>query len=139
VVLWDILVGLAYVIENPRFHDQAQVLEHVRRSREALRADLLRAGDLFLERDAQMLESATTLAISREEAIVAQLERRHARLAASLLQPALFGRHTERDTSAQQAVIQDALNRCREHQIRLARQRQPAARVVEPVFTVILR
>jgi superfamily II DNA or RNA helicase len=139
VVLWDILVGLAYVIENPRFHDQAQVLEHVRRSREALRADLLRAGDLFLERDAQMLESATTLAISREEAIVAQLERRHARLAASLLQPALFGRHTERDTSAQQAVIQDALNRCREHQIRLARQRHPAARVVEPVFTVILR
>jgi hypothetical protein len=86
-----------------------------------------------------MMLAPTSLARAREEAIVAGLEQRQARLAASLLQPALFGRHrSERDTASQRAVVQEALRRCRER-LSVLERRQPVAGAVAPAFAVIVR
>jgi hypothetical protein len=138
-ILWETIVGVWYVLGNSRFHDAAQVREHLRLSRGALVADLRRHEVVLRTHVATVLQTTTTLAIAREEAILAQLEHRHARLAASLLQPTLFGpRREERDTAAQRAVVQEALKRCHDRLASLSRPR-PAAAMAEPAFAVILR
>jgi hypothetical protein len=140
LVLWEALVGIAYAVDAPpRFHDPSHVLEHLGRSREAVTAAALRHHDALLSRVEFVLQVPRALAIAREEAIVSHLERRRARLAASLLQPLLFGpRRAERETAAQQTVVQEALGRCRERLARLSRQRAVSG-TAELAFAVLLR
>jgi hypothetical protein len=51
-------------------------------------------------------------AIERERAIAEELRQRRARLASSLLQPGLFDRRTEHAATAQNATLDEALDRC---------------------------
>jgi len=53
------------------------------------------------------------LATQRERAIVQTIEGEHARLSATLLQPGLFDRRSDRAFAAQRAVLDEALSRCR--------------------------
>jgi superfamily II DNA or RNA helicase len=50
--------------------------------------------------------------LDRENAIVAAIRLRHARIAADLLQPGLFDRRIERRATTQAAVLEEALGRC---------------------------
>ena len=70
------------------------------------------------------LHEPLSLAVRRERAIAGHLEQQRARLASSLLQPGLFDRRAERAAAAQNAVLDEALERCRLHVAELERQRQ---------------
>jgi len=52
------------------------------------------------------------LAEAREQAIAEGLRHQRARIAASLLQPGLFDRRAERAAAAQNATLDEALDRC---------------------------
>jgi hypothetical protein len=52
------------------------------------------------------------LAEARERAIAEGLRQQRARIAASLLQPGLFDRRVERAAAAQNATLDEALDRC---------------------------
>ena len=139
VTLWETLAAIAYVVSRPEFHDAAQVLKHLDRSRELVAAAARRHHDGLLSRIEAMLQVPRALAVAREEAIVAQLQDRHARLAASLLQPMLFGHsRAARETAAQQAVVTEAVARCRERLGALSRQRATIG-TAELAFAVFLR
>jgi hypothetical protein len=57
------------------------------------------------------LRLALTTMTAREHLIVSDLRRRHARLAASLVQPGLFDRRASRASAAQTALLDAALVR----------------------------
>jgi hypothetical protein len=60
----------------------------------------------------QLMRVVTSLAVEREDAIVAAVRLRHARVAADLLQPGLFDRRAERRAASQSLVLEEALGRC---------------------------
>jgi superfamily II DNA or RNA helicase len=66
-------------------------------------------------------EGARSLADEREQAIAAGLRQQRARLATSLLQPGFFDRRTERAATAQNATLDEALERCARRLAELAR------------------
>jgi hypothetical protein len=59
-----------------------------------------------------VLRATAVLGLAREHAIVTAVRRRHARIAADLLQPGLFDRRTERLAASQALVLEEALGRC---------------------------
>ena len=139
LLLWETMIGFAWAARQTRFHEAGQVLRHLDPYREAVAADVRRHHEALVSRVASAMRAQTGLARAREEAIITGLERRHARLAASLLQPALFGRrHVDRDTAAQRAVVQEALKRCRQRLAFLERH-HPVAGSAAPAFAVIAR
>ena len=66
-------------------------------------------------------QSALVLAEERERAIADGLREQRARLATSLLQPRLFDRRAERAAAAQNATLDEALDRCARRLGELAR------------------
>ncbi len=69
----------------------------------------------------EALRAPLELGEDRERAILAVMTDRHARLAATLLQPGLFDRRSERAAASQKATIEEAGARCAERIRRLAR------------------
>ena len=67
------------------------------------------------------LDRARSLAAERETAIADGLQQQRARLATSLLQPGLFDRRAERAAAAQNATLDEALERCGQRLAELAR------------------
>jgi hypothetical protein len=59
-----------------------------------------------------MLRVVSTLGLDREQALMAAVRLRHARIAADLLQPGLFDRRAERLAASQSLVLEEALGRC---------------------------
>ena len=55
------------------------------------------------------IRAPAALALDREHAIARDIERRHARMAATLIQGALFDRRTEREATAQRELLDEAL------------------------------
>jgi hypothetical protein len=138
-LLWETIAGFAWMVGGPDFHEASRVVRHLDFWREAVDTQVRRHHDALVSRVAAMMRAPIALARAREQSIAAGLEHRHARLAASLLQPALFShRLMQRDTAAQRAVTHAALQRCREHLASLERH-QPAAGTALPAFAVIMR
>jgi superfamily II DNA or RNA helicase len=79
------------------------------------------------------LRAPSALAAHREHAIARSLESQRARLSAALLQPGLFDRRAERATSAQRAILDEALARCATRLEELARIEQIV--IDRPVLT----
>jgi hypothetical protein len=59
------------------------------------------------------LRPVLDLAVRREHAIATMLGARRARMAATVIQPGLFDRRTEKAAAAQVAIVDEALARCR--------------------------
>jgi superfamily II DNA or RNA helicase len=68
-----------------------------------------------------VLDRERSLATEREGAIAGELRQQRARLATSLLQPGLFDRRAERAVAAQNATLDEALERCGQRLAELAR------------------
>src|SRR5688572_1702410 len=118
--VWDTILGVTYAIGRQR-ERVGRRSAHFDAARERL---LPLAGThcaALAERTASALRQPLALGLAREQAIVAALDVRQARLAASLVQPALFDRRAERASAAQEEVLHDAVARCRAHLARLSR------------------
>jgi superfamily II DNA or RNA helicase len=138
-ILWETIVGVWCAVDGRRFPDPAALLRDLEASRTALLPFAERQHAELLTRSASTRQAATSLAIAREQSIAAGLEHRHARLAASLLQRALFDRRRERESAMQRAVLREAVARCDEQMARLRRRLDAPVAMVEPAFAVILR
>ena len=79
---------------------------------------------------------AAAVALRRERAIARAIERRHGRMAAGLVQGALFDRRAEREAIAQRDVADQALARCR-MRIRALERLDEIALTVRPAFALI--
>ena len=79
------------------------------------------------------------LALRRERAIAAALERQRARLAATLLQRSLFDRRVERMFAAQEAVLDEALDRCHARFAEIEASANLAAEPARLAFVVVRR
>ena len=75
----------------------------------------------------------------REQAIAADIEAERARLSASLLQRGLFDRRAERAFAAQEAVLDEALRRCRNRLEEIAATKPIAAEPRRLAFALIRR
>jgi ERCC4-related helicase len=111
-LLWETLVGIAAAPDRV-----------APASAEALRAQLAGAHDRFSprlrrEHEAMLARFIETqgvparMAIAREQAIIQSLIDRQSRMAADLVQRALFDRRAERASAAQAEVLREAVERC---------------------------
>jgi superfamily II DNA or RNA helicase len=91
-----------------------------------------------LERLQQELTPGLRLAIARNAAIARTLEEQRARLSGLLLQPRLFDRRYERARSAQQELLQRALEQVDEHRARLAPRASSRLDHVRHVFSLFV-
>ena len=82
------------------------------------------------------IRASASLALTREKAIAHGIERRQARMAARLIQGALFDRRTERDAVAQRELIRLALARCRARTAALERLDNPTV-AIRPAFALL--
>ena len=67
------------------------------------------------------LQQSRSLAVAREHAIEDGLHQQRARLATALVQPGLFDRRAQRAAAAQNATLDEALDRCRQRLAELTR------------------
>lgn len=84
----------------------------------------------------ETLRTTATVALERERAIARAIEERQARLAATLVQGALFERRVEREAVAQRALVEQALTRSRIRIDELQR-RQTLVVASRPAFSLI--
>jgi hypothetical protein len=68
------------------------------------------------------VNQSRSLAAARERAIADGVRQQRARLATLLVQPGLFDRRAERATAAQNATLEEALDRCTQRLAELDRQ-----------------
>jgi superfamily II DNA or RNA helicase len=117
---WTTVIGI---------QEEARLLplsnDAIRRKTDSLPALVEPAFTLLSERLLSLFLSALnpsrSLAVQREQAIADGLREQRARLAASLLQPGLFDRRAERNAAAQNATVEEALDRCARRLAELAR------------------
>ncbi len=88
---------------------------------------------------AAQVQAGVALLARREHAIVASLEKRHARLAAALLQPGLFDRRAERAAIAQASLVAEVRSRAAARLIELEASGRPVVEERRLVFAVALQ
>jgi hypothetical protein len=137
--LWETILGVCYTVHGPVPGAATGLRRHLDRSREALSPFLRPWQQALVDRVASAVAPSTSLAVARETAIADELRRQQGRLAAALLQPALFDRRVERDRSEQNTVFDEAVAHCHEHLARLSHRESLAAGPAEPAFALIRR
>jgi superfamily II DNA or RNA helicase len=138
-VAWEAILGISYRLDRVDFDRASAVRRHAGMAIETLKTYAGERQRLLLADVLQTLEPAIDAAIVREQAIVTAVERRHARLASSIVQAGLFDRRLQRDAAAQQDALRDTVARCQQRLMRLTRQRRVVCGAIEPAFAVILR
>jgi superfamily II DNA or RNA helicase len=111
VPVWATLVGVEGDVRAERLNPQA-VRDALAAATGCTMPILEPAIHRFTPMTAEQIGRAIDLGVAREQAIVAAVRLRHARVAADLLQPGLFDRRAERQAAAQTAVLEEALGRC---------------------------
>jgi hypothetical protein len=137
-IIWETLVGATFVLEPRRLAAAADAAAFFDIIRGSGQAAVERAVRQLLGRDLDRLHAAMTAALGRERAVALELERRHARLAATLIQRGLFDRRLERDGASQRQVLAEAVTVCRRRLARLERATACTVAVIEPAFAVLL-
>ena len=136
--LWDTVIGIADgKSDTPR---QSRGLRAWLASFDDLVEPFLTlASEAMLGSLRSALHEPQSLAVRREQAIADDIEQQRARLASSLLQPGLFDRRAERAAAAQNATLDEALERCRLRLTELDRQHRITATRPRLVVGVIRR
>jgi hypothetical protein len=136
--LWDTVIGIADgESDTPR---QSRGLREWLASFDGLVEPFLTlASEAMLGSLRSALHEPRSLAVRREQAIAEDLEQQRARLASSLLQPGLFDRRTERTAAAQNATLDEAIERCRRRLTELERQHRISVTRPRLVVGVIRR
>jgi len=138
-ILWGFFLSFADSTTQPVWHtllgatsrstDSPVPSDSIFKSeRERLQASLESSREAFLDRAAH-----------RERALVRSIESERARLSASLLQRGLFDRRAERALSAQTAVVDEALARCRARLDEIESTRQIVAEPARLAFALLQR
>jgi superfamily II DNA or RNA helicase len=138
-LLWETVAGIWYTLPRPRFTTARELTRHFENAYGELFAAVPRDQTGAIARVNAAIKSSSSCALARERAIVDELDRRRARLAAALVQRALFDRRMERETAAQGEVLNEAIAQCRDRLARLTHRCGPATVAVDPAFAVILR
>ena len=109
--LWMTLIGVG---EHGRLptpsHDALRT--RIEAARAAIEPSLNSLAGRLLASFLSALQPSRVLAEARERAIAEGLRQQRARIATSLLQPGLFDRRAERAAAAQNATLDEALDRC---------------------------
>jgi superfamily II DNA or RNA helicase len=137
-LIWETVVGVAFDAFARKLGPFGDLREQATASGEALEPVFRDQHEALLGRLTTVLEGPIALATSREQAIIAAAEYRHARLAA-LVQGGLFDRRAERRAAADTASLDELLTRCRARLQRLARRRHPMAGACDAAFALISR
>jgi len=132
--IWDTLLGLVASVE-----DATRAVHTLDTSSAALLPDLHERAQGLLSSLVDSLRSPLALALDRERAIERELLAARARLSALLVQPGLFDRRAMRESDAQRAVLDEALDRCRSQLDEIAALGRPLAERPRLAFAVIRR
>jgi superfamily II DNA or RNA helicase len=135
--LWETLVGVLQQTGRIRVRARSDVRRHVETWGDAV-LTVTREQDELLDRLAATIQRHLAVSMSRERAILAEIERRSARLAAALVQPALFDRRVEREIDARRALLHDTTSRCRERLRRLTHRQRITAGELRLAFAALL-
>ena len=134
---WETLIGARADHQWPRSRSMTDLRNRVDESWTRVRNHVSVEHSRITEDLVGWLRTSATRALEREQAIARAIERHHARLAAGLLQGALFDRRTEREATAQRELLEMALTGCRTR-IEELQQRQAGAVVTSrPAFSLI--
>lgn len=136
-VLWETLLAATCAVVPLRCAAAADVAAILETGRRIVEPVLAAERQERVAGDLDRLRVATAAAIARERAMALELERRQARLAATLIQQGLFDRRVERDTTSRREVLGAAIDACRARLARLERSTRAAA-AIDPVFAVLL-
>jgi len=132
--IWRTLVGV--ITAHP---DRAPVLRSIERHAGWIGTWLNDCRSTAAASLEKSLRSHLHLASRREHALIGGLQNERARLSPSLLQAGLFDRRAERAFAAQNAVLEEALARCRTRIDEIAAAGQPACEPARLAFLVIGR
>ncbi len=109
--LWMTLIGVGEHGRLPTLSHEA-LRTRIEATRAAIEPSLNSIADRLLSAFLSAFQPSRVLAEARERAIAEGLRHQRARIAASLLQPRLFDRRAERAAAAQNATLDEALDRC---------------------------
>jgi hypothetical protein len=133
-VVWHTLLGAA-----PQAHATTPPIDSLDATGRLIAATLDRDPEIELAALERSMHEHLDLARRREQAIAADIEAKRARLSASLLQRGLFDRRAERALAAQEAVLDEALGRCRTRLDEIADAKPIAAEARRLAFALIRR
>ena len=108
---WMTLIGVGEHGRLPTLSHEA-LRTRIEAARAAIEPSLNSIADRLLSSFLSAIQPSRVLAEARERAIAEGLRQQRARIAASLLQPGLFDRRAERAAAAQNATLDEALDRC---------------------------
>ena len=108
---WITLIGVGEHGRLPTLSHTA-LRTRIEAARAAIEPSLNSIADRLLSSFLSAFQPSRVLAEARERAIAESLRQQRARIAASLLQPGLFDRRAERAAAAQNATLDEALDRC---------------------------
>jgi superfamily II DNA or RNA helicase len=135
-LVWETLIGVHGIHLWPRPRFRSDVRSRLDASwtqiQNSVAVDRGRLADLL----SGSIRAPAALAMDRERAIARDIDRRHARMAATLIQGALFDRRTERDATSQRELIDEAMSRCHQRIAELHRLRDVTT-AVRPAFSLI--
>jgi superfamily II DNA or RNA helicase len=134
-LVWETLAGAQHRHHWPPPHSAREARAFADRSWKHARNRVLNDGR-FADSLGAWLQTAGTL-LAREKAIARGIEERRGRMAASLVQRALFDHRAEREAISQRELLQQALSRCR-MRIEELHRRQTATEITSrPAFALI--
>ena len=136
--IWETVGGLEATLLRVPARARARLADWFRGGWEVLSPYAAQQDPFEVAALLEALRPATTLAMSREEAIRRALADRRARMAAMLVQPGLFDRTSERAATAQAAIADEALSRCDARLAALAMAHTVAVSSRELLFAVVL-
>jgi hypothetical protein len=135
-LLWETLIGVhgIHPWARPRFRSDVRwrLDASWTQIQNSIAVDRGRLADLL----SGSIRAPAALALDREHAIARDIDRRHARMAATLIQGALFDRRTEREATSQRELIDEAMSRCHTRIGELHRLRHVTT-AVRPAFSLI--
>lgn len=136
-LLWEALVGVTGV--DARLRSRSS--KHLRAAADGwwprLANALADTHQQLVARARAYEERTVATAIARERAIARGAESHHARLAANLVQGALFDRRAERHAALQRDVLEGVLARCHVRILELQRRRLVTAGAIRPAFSLM--
>jgi hypothetical protein len=136
-LVWDTLIGLhgTHPWARPRF--RSDVRSRLDASWKQLQKSIALDRGHLAELLSGSIHTPVALALDREHAVARDIDRRHARMAATLIQGALFDRRTERESHSQRELIDQALSRCHTRIAELHRLRHVTLAAARPAFSLI--
>ena len=137
-LLWETVVGAWYTLPRRRFTTARDLARQFESSYGELLAVVRQDQAGAVARVKAAIRSSSLCALARERAIGEELESRRARLAAALMQRALFDRRMERDTAARREVLNEAIAQCRDRLARLTRRCAAPDMAFDAAFAVML-